>query len=218
MTEPDSGSFHTVTDPRQARLLTEPVSKEFFKPFLDHERSASEAAAMLRCSLNTILYRIKTLLRAGLVEVVRERPRKGRSVKVYRSLHDAYFIPFSVTPYATLEERLEVQAEPIFAGLIRAYAAALRQNERYGHHIFIGENGAVWTSDLLPDLTPTGQPVVYSDMTVRLREDDARALGQDLRALFERALKLDVHVGSSKTEQGYLCMVALLPVDKTYGT
>ncbi len=218
MTEPDSGSFHTVTDPTQARLLTEPVSKEFFKPFLAHERSASEAAAMLRCSLNTILYRIKTLLRASLLEVVRERPRKGRSVKVYRSVHDAYFIPFSETPYATLEERLGVQAEPIFAGLIRAYAAALRRNERYGHHIFIGENGAVWTSDLLPDLATTGQPVVYSDMTVRLREDDARALGRDLRALFERALKLDVHVGSTKTEQGYLCMVALLPVAETYGT
>ncbi len=218
MTEPDSGRFHTVTDTEQARLLTEPVSKEFLKPFLAHERSASEAATMLRCSLNTTLYRIKMLIRAGLLEVVRERPRKGRAVKVYRSVHDAYFIPFSVTPYATLEERLVVQAEPIFAGLIRAYAAALRQNERYGHHIFIGENGAVWTSDLLPDLTPTGQPVVYSDTTVRLREDDARALGQDLRALFERALKLDVHVGSTKTEQGYLCMVTLLPVAETYGT
>jgi len=142
MTEPNSGSFHTVTDPEQARLLTEPVSKKFFKPFLARERSASEAAAMLRCSLNTTLYRIKTLLRAGLIEVVRERPRKGRTVKVYRSVHDTYFIPFNVTLYATLEERLDVQAEPIFAGLIRAYAAALRQNQRYGHHIFIGEDGA----------------------------------------------------------------------------
>ena len=50
---------------------------------------------MMGCSLNTMLYRIKTLLlRAGLLEVVREEPRKGRAVKIYRSVHDAYFIPF----------------------------------------------------------------------------------------------------------------------------
>lgn len=216
MTELNSGSFYTVTDAEQARLLTEPKSKEFFKPFLACERSASEAAALMGCSLNAMLYRIKTLLRAELIGVVSEVPRKGRTVKVYRSLHDAYFVPFSVTPYATLEERLEVQAEPIFAGLIRAYAAALRQNQRYGHHIFIGENGAVWTSDLLPELTPTGQPVVYSDMTVRLRDEDARALGQEFRALFEQALRLGIEASGDGAAQNYLCMVALLPFESTH--
>ena len=216
MTEPNSGSFHTVTDAEQARLLTEPVSKEFFKPFLTRERSASEAAAVMQCNLNTMLYRIKTLLRAGLIGVVGERPRKGRTVKVYRSLHDTYFVPFSVTPYATLEERLGVQAEPIFAGLIRAYAAALRQNQRYGHHIFIGENGAVWTSDLLPELSPTGRPVVYSDMTVRMREEDARALGQELSSLFARAVRLGAQTHSDDAAQSYLHMVALLPLEEGY--
>jgi hypothetical protein len=216
MPGPNSGSFHTVTDPEQARLLMEPVSKEFFKPFLAHERSASEAATLVRCSLNTMLYRIKTLVHAGLIEVVREQPRKGRTIKVYRSLHDAYFVPFSVTPYATLEERLGVQAEPIFAGLIRAYAAALKQNERYGHHIFIGENGAVWTSDLLPVLSPTGQPVVYSDMTVRLRAEDARALGQELSGLFARAVQLGAQAHNDDAAQSYLHMVALLPLEEGY--
>ena len=86
MTVPDSGSFFTVTDSEQARLLTEPVSKEFFKPFLARERSASEAAEMMQCSLNTMLYRIKTLLRAELLKVVHEEPRKGRAVKIYRSV------------------------------------------------------------------------------------------------------------------------------------
>ena len=216
MTDSDSGRFYTVTDSEQARLLTEPMSKEFFKPFLAHKRSASEAATVIQCSLNTMLYRIKTLMRAGLIEVVEERPRKGRTIKVYCSVHDAYFVPFNVTPYATLEERLEVQAEPIFAGLIRAYAAALRQNERYGHHIFIGEDGAVWTSDLLPELTPTGQPVVYSDMTVRLRDDDARVLGQELRSLFERAIRLGIQTTGDGEAQNYMHMVALLPLQEGY--
>lgn len=215
MTEPDSGSSYTVTDPEQARLLTEPVSKEFFKPFLAHERSASEAAEMLGADLNTTLYRVKTLLKAGLLEVTRELPRKGRAVKLYRSVHDAYFVPFNVTPYATLEERLWVQAKPIFADLVGAYAAALRDNERSGHHVFIGDNGAVWTSDKLPALTPTGLPLTYSDMTVRLRDDDARAVGQGLQALFGRALGAETAAG----DEGrlYTCMVALLPLETSPG-
>lgn len=214
MTEPDSGSFYTVTDPEQARLLTEPVSKEFFKPFLAHERSASEAAAVMKCSLNTVLYRIKTLLRAGLLQVVREVPRKGRAVKRYRSVHDAYFVPFHVTPYATLEERLWVQAKPLFADLVGAYAGALRINERYGHHIFIGHNGAVWTSDLLPDLTPMGLPVVYSDMPAHLEDEDARTVGRELQEVFGRALELGAKVTREGKSHAYLCMVALLPVDE----
>ena len=216
MTEPDSGSFYTVTDPEQARLLTEPVSKEFFKPFLAHERSAAEAAEILKASLNTTLYRIKTLLRAGLLEVTRERPRKGRAVKLYRSVHDAYFVPFHVTPYATLEERLWVQARPIFTDLISAYAAALRQNERSGHHVFIGDNGVVWTSDKLPALTPTGLPLTYADMNVRLRDDDARAVGLGLQALFGRALEAEMGAETAAGDKGqlYTCVVALLPLEK----
>ncbi len=209
MTVSNSGSFFTVTDTEQARLLTEPASKEFFKPFLAHERSAAEAAAIMRCSLNTMLYRIKTLLRAGLLEVVQEKQRKGRAVKIYRSAHDAYFIPFSVTPYATLEERLEVQAEPIFAGLIRSYAATLKQNERYGHHIFIGDNGAVWTSDLLPELTSAGLPTIYFDAYGSLREDDARALGQELKSFRERVMRLGMRAEDG--DATYFYMVALLP-------
>lgn len=212
MPEPDSGSFYTVTNPEQARLLTEPVSKEFFKPFLARERSASEAADILKAGLNTTLYRIKTLLRAGLLEVTREVPRKGRAVKIYRSVHDAYFVPFNVTPYATLEERLWVQARPIFNGLIGAYAAALRATDLYGHHVFIGRNGAVWTSDLLPDQTPTGLPLTYSDMDVRLKDEDARVVGQGLNDLFGQAVKLATEAADQ--DRRYLCLVTLLPLEE----
>ena len=90
-----------------------------------------------------------------------------------------------------LEERLEVQAKPIFGGLIRSYAAALKQNERYGHHIFLNKNGVVWTSDLLPRQTPAGQPNIFTDVYIRLRDEDAHALGKELSELLGRALELD---------------------------
>jgi hypothetical protein len=216
MLRPDSGSFHTVTEPEQARLLTEPTSKEYFKPFLAQERSAAEAATVANCSLNTMLYRIKTFLQAGLLEVVRVVPRKGRAVKIYRSVHDAYFIPFKATPYATLEEGLEAHAAPIFAELLQAYAAALRARAYYGHHLFVDEGGVVWTSDLLPELTPSDRPVVFSDVRIRLRDEDARVLGRDLRELFDRALHLDAQAHGDPAAKRYLLLVGLMPDDEQH--
>ena len=82
MTLPDSGSPYTVTDTAQARLLTEPRSRDFFKPFLARERSASQAAEELGCSLNTLLYRIKTFLQADLLHVTRQERRAGGSSSI----------------------------------------------------------------------------------------------------------------------------------------
>ena len=211
MASPNSGSPHRVTDPRQAHLLTEPRSKDFFKPFLARERSVKEAADLLGCSLNTMLYRVGVMLDAGLIEVVQTRARAGRTVKVYRSVHEAYFVPFSVTPYATLEERLEVQARPLFAHLISAYAAVLRQNDLYGHEILRGENGAVWTTDRVPGATPGGLPTLFSDMTARLTHAEAGQLAQILHNAFARALQPGEGRAESQSSGPYLLMVALLP-------
>ncbi len=227
MTDPDSGSFpagnfHTVSDPTQARLLTEPKSKAFFKPFLAAERSASEAAAELGCGLSRVLYRIKTLLDAGLLEPTREKKRKGRAIKYYRSVHDAYFVPFVLTPYATLEERLEAQAAPIFADLIRSYADALGRSERYGNYLFRTTDGAVATTDAVPELLPSGLPVTYSDTVVRLSKEEAVQLAAALRALFEGAVARDAgaraitNQAEARAEtaeaKDYFLMVAMMPL------
>ncbi len=102
---------YEVHDPLQARLLTHPVSKEFFKPFLARERTVSQTAAELGRSVSATLYRVKTFLRAGLLYVAREEKRSGRPIKHYRSVADAFLIPSETTPYAGLEERLSAQLE-----------------------------------------------------------------------------------------------------------
>jgi DNA-binding Lrp family transcriptional regulator len=215
MTVFDLGSLHPVTDPHQARLLTEPRSKTFFKPFLAREQSAKEAADAIECSLNAMLYRVKVMVDAGLIRLVGTRPRAGRAVKVYRSVHDAYFVPFALTPYATLEERLWVQGRPIFANLIRAYASALRASELYGHAILRDENGAVWTTDRLPDATPQGLPTVYSDTVTPLSNDEALEIAQALRDILVRGVRPRP---TNSPKSPYLLMLALLPIEEPQPT
>ncbi len=196
-------------------MLTEPRSKTFFKPFLAREQSVKEAADAVGCSLNAMLYRVKVMVDAGLIRLVDTRPRAGRAVKVYRSIHEAYFVPFALTPYATLEERIWVQGRPIFANLIRAYASALRANELYGHAILRGENGAVWTTDHLPDTTPQGLPTVFSDMVTPLSGDEAHEIAKALRDTFVRGVRTSPAEGGTSA---YFLMVALLAIEEPQST
>jgi hypothetical protein len=215
MTGLDSGSFYIVKSAKQAQFLTEPKSKEFLMPFLARERSVTQAAKELGCNVNTMLYRVKTLRAAKLIKVTRREKRKGREIKYYRSVHDAYFIPFKLTSYATLEERLEAQAEPIFANLINAYAHALKQNERFGNYVLRGPTGGVMTTDFVPDFTPSGLPIVYSDMTTSLSKQEAVVIAEGLRDFFRQGFMADGQSKHSNTQRhNYLMMVALLPMNE----
>lgn len=218
MTRPDSPGPHSphlfpVTDPRQAALLTDPTSKAYFAPFLARDRTVKEAAEVVGCALNTMLYRVKVMLRAGLLRVVETRPRGGRAIKVYRSVHDAYFVPFSLTPYATLEERVVVQGQPLFARLTAAYAAALQAHNLSGNALLLGENGAVWTTDFPPAVTRGGNSLVFSDMTVHLDQAEAREVAARLADTFSRAVQAEQGASPSARTIQYVMMVALLPLE-----
>jgi hypothetical protein len=186
------------------------VKKRFFVPFLAHERRVAEAAAEVGCSVNRMLYQVRALVNAGLLQILREEPRAGRAVRVYRSVHDAYFVPFSATPYNTLEQRITVQGDPIWTGLVAAYADALRRSRRHGH-LLRRTGETVQTTDQLPDTTPSGQALFWSDSTILLRDADARRLGEEVRQWYENAQRLSFEARDDRTTRRYLCLAALLP-------
>jgi len=152
MTAQDSGrppaeAFHTVTDPEQARLLSDPASFRFFEPFVARERSVTAAAEEVGCPLDTMLYRAKTFVKAGLLQVSRLEKRAGRPIKHYRSVHDAYFIPFEVTPYAGLEERVREHHRAKEETVVSAAAKLLRDFGHEGYEFYRHtESDTVWSN------------------------------------------------------------------------
>ena len=92
-----------VTDPAQARLLSEPQSLRFLGPFVGRERSASRAAQELEVSLHRMIYRVKRLQVLGLIKA---SSVTGRT-RSYRAVANAFFVPFSATNAETGEQLLE---------------------------------------------------------------------------------------------------------------
>lgn len=210
---PSPASFHTVNDPEQARFLSDQKSLRFFSPFLATDNTVAGAARGLGCALHTVLYRVRTFLEAGLLRVTREEKRAGRAVKIYRSVHDAYFVPFSVTPYADLEERIGEQLEPLNEELVRGFASVLKQIGHDGRRLYRDADGLVGSeagkeAGLGIDYDNPAWPVVYdAQQQLYLPRDEARALQRELRDLHAHYLsRREVSAGDR-----YLLYVALVP-------
>ena len=221
MADPDSASpapeaFHVVEDPVQARLRSNPTAVRYFEPYLARDRTVKGAADEVGVPLDTMLYRVRRVLAAGLLRVVREEPRAGRAIKVYRSAAEAYFVPFHATPYADLAERLRQELGPFLNESTDILARLLSRMGVEGRRLFRTTEGEVWqdASDTAarrfdPEASHV-PPVEWTSGRLRLREEDAREMLHELRSLWRR-----MHERQVAAEEGavYRVMVMLVPED-----
>ncbi|GAA4006804.1 hypothetical protein GCM10022631_18020 [Deinococcus rubellus] len=187
---------HTVTEPELARVLTDPVARRYYEPFLACSLSATAAAQEIGCALDTLLYRIRVFQKVGLLVVVEQQRRKGRAIKIYRTRFDAYFVPHQVTPFASLEERLYLMAEPHIRDWARSAAGRLQARGIEGVRLHRDIYGQVWSESaaevsslsaldphsLKHPLRPPGFDVMT---TLYLERQEAQALQQALAELLE---------------------------------
>lgn len=203
MIERDSGSppptdFHVVSSPAQAALLSDPATLRYFEPFLAREVSASAAAEEAGVRLDTLLYRVRRFLAAGLLLVAREQPRRGRPIKIYRSSAEAYFVPFGMTPYVDLAERLKEETSDFIAASYAGMAKVLARHGADGRRLYRKADGTVWrdmADASLRRFRAEGDPGGPADAymgKVNLREGDALALHAEVKALLDKAVGLHV--------------------------
>ena len=197
-----------VTDPQQVQALGDPVARSFFLPFLGRENRIAEAAAEVGCSVNAMLYRVRRLVDIGLLELVREEPRAGRPVKVYRSVHPAYFVPFAAAEPGFLRQRVGAHTGPRRNELLDAYVEVLRRDQQHGR-LFRRSGKRVETVQRLPDTDVTGRPVVWAEGAVLLTDEEAAKLAAKLRRWYAKAERRS-GTGDANARP-YLLHTALLP-------
>lgn len=215
---PAADAFHRVEDDAQARMLADPGVLRYFRPFLARETTVGDAAADVDCPPATMLYRVRTFVRAGLLRVVRERPRAGRPIKVYRSAHDAYLVPFARTPHASLEEAFTAVYADTYRRIARAQARRFARSGWAGYRLFRDGDGETWFEGA-PDADrtfdpndPDLPPGFDFTLDLTLPRAEAHALQSQLVSLLE-------HYRGHATDEArghgdrYLFTVALVPVE-----
>ena len=216
---PPSEAFYRVETEHQAKLLSHPERDHYVHIFMGRECSVSAAAQVLGCSLQTMHYRVKQLVKANLVRITREERRVGRAVKYYRAVSDAFFIPDTLTQYADLEERLTADFKPTLSRITKGLADGVRREGRTGECRYLDEQGNLSSYGGVekPDGTiefnleyPFRLPNTDQRGSVHLTDEEARELAQELGALFDR-FSGRANVPKSGKEYAFIYALVLAP-------
>jgi DNA-binding transcriptional ArsR family regulator len=209
-----------VKEKERAAVLLEDKTLRFLVPFVGRESSADDAAKQLGVSLTTLVYQLKRLQGFGLLELIREKKRRGSSIKLYRATGDAFFIPFRATPYERPEELLLRDYDPLHRKLLACFLEAaieflgMRSVDEFGLRITLeGKHLSVRHAPnpkrtLEVDPTKADAPAILNQWEeLKLNFEDAKALQRDLATVLNRY--------RSKSGSGsYLAHVAVAPTTK----
>ena len=213
MEERKSPSIRIVQDTDVADLLMDPVTLRQLEPFLGREATVSTAADALAERPNTVLKRVQRFVDLGLLRVVREEPRAGRAIKIYRTTADIFFVPFEATSAETFEAAL-AERERYWEEQLRTHVVRARREAfpNWGTRIYRDAAGRLQiqmatNSERNTDpLSPSSPPALsaWRDQ-VYLDYADAKALQ---RELFELLLRYQ----SKRGAQRYIVHAGLAPL------
>lgn len=202
-----------VTEAAVAAALMNPRTLRQLEPFLDRERTVLDAARETGVKANTMLARVKRFTILGLLNVVREEPRAGRALKVYRSSAASFFVPYEITPSETLEVAMR-ERERYWETLLRKNVVQVRSEDvgSWGTRIYRDTRGrlqiqAAVTPEQNYTLLAPERPAALSAWrdAVYLDFDDAKALQ---REMFELLKKYQQKAGA----QRYILHLGLAPI------
>jgi|SRR5690606_29182083 len=210
---PASAKVAVISDPKAAKVLLDPDTRNHLAPFIGRAAGISQAAAGSGEKENTTLKRVRRFVELGLLEVVAELPRAGRAVKLYRTTAEVFFVPFEATGSESLEAALAERDRNLESLLRRSVVQArLDSIGTWGTRIYRDVRGRLQVQTALtPDSNVTSldaeAPAVLSAWrdSLALDFEDAKALQREMFELLQRYLQKE---GS----QRYVVHLGLAPV------
>lgn len=213
-------NWFTVTDRKAAKLLSDPEARRWLEPFLGQETTIKNAAQTLDLSLNTMLHKTRRLEKVGLVKVTKVQKRKGRAIKYYQTVADAFFIPYSASPYASPEEWLiedfKSREDILSENIMKSGMAWAKEQgyDSFGKRVFMSSNRKL-TADFAfgpqeeVNLLHPNAPAIFTTFSeLHLTQEKAKELQTELIQLFGKYQQSE-NQGSS---QSYLLRLAMAKI------
>lgn len=206
-----------VTDASAADALLDPYTLRHLEPFFS-PTSVGQAARETGEKANTVLSRVRRFVKLGLVKVVSEQQRAGRSIKLYQTVAEVFFVPFEATSADSLE-RMMAERDSYWEDLLRRAVVQARAEEvgSWGTRIYKDRRGRLQVQTALtPDSNYTmldkGHAAALSSWrdSVYLDFEDAKALQRELFALLQR-------YHQKAGAQRYIVRLGMAPVAKNSG-
>jgi DNA-binding transcriptional ArsR family regulator len=200
-------------------MLLDPEMLRVLSLFVLFERPAASVAEELGMPLSTLLYRLKRLRHAGLLELSRIERRAGSAVRHYRAVSDAFFVPYNLTPLETPEALLEREHAPrqrrLERNLVRTGRSQFdgRGQPAFGLRVVLEGDQLVVRNALGPD-TDWNFLGPHTPAIVDLWAEDVRLEFEDAKALQAEMCDLLKRYRARSGPQGYIVRVAMAPLDQ----
>jgi hypothetical protein len=107
---------YLVEHPLAARLLADPDLAVCLKPFMKGPATVKDLAQARGISLQRAHYRVGLFLKAGLLEPVGVRRRRGRPIRLYRAVDTDFRIPRKLVPERILRALEAAQSWQVAKG------------------------------------------------------------------------------------------------------
>jgi DNA-binding MarR family transcriptional regulator len=177
MESPDLSRAHRVEAGAQAAALDHPLRWRLLLACARRERSLTELARQLGQPLKKLHYHLAPLVDSGLLQVSRIEPRRGRPIRHYRAIAEAFVVSLADI------------GEPVGETLAREQRRSLAEeaNRReLSLHYHLGPEGGVRV--LLVDPEGSSRPSRAFDhwKNLRLTAEQRKALAEDLTAVIAR--------------------------------
>lgn len=169
------------------RSLVRDEAAHYLAPFLHEDHSVGEAAELLHVSLPKMHYWVRSLYDAGLLEVVAETARKGRAIKRYQAVASEFVVPAEALP----EGHFEGVMRRTNAEMTQALSAAAPEWVIAGDFRITASSPTRGSQDrILREGTTFGAVTHQSGCSLRITEEQARELAEEIKALRDRWIAL----------------------------
>lgn len=195
-----------ITNQAAANFLLNSNYSHYLHPFIEQEKSLSEAAKTLNVKLSSFYHHAKKMLELKLIKVTGETIRNKHRIKLYNAIDEVLIVPISATSSIDLTSHLQELGirNASYMGEIQA-EAMLRQTKdwafriaKYGTgvgQVFAGKDGQGKYQSAFS--FPESYPTYWNELSLNLELDAAKAIQADLIKLFEKYQDLASDKGKS---------------------
>lgn len=205
-----NASSYSVVTMEVARLLRDPDHLRYIAPFIGQARLIHDVAKEINSTLSTTYRRVRRYCDVGILEVVAEKERNGKSLKYYRSVAASFFIPSHLLEdMSDHSKRWQAHWEDDFQrGLHYAYG---HQLQTWGDRIYRRDGVLTIRAAKNPheDIEPLAadMPAVVTTFHDSLYLDFRHA-----KAFQRELLQLAEKYQQQQGEQRYMMQLRLVPV------
>lgn len=99
--------IHLLTELAHVKILADPLRQRVLRALVDEEKTATQLVGEIEEAPSNLHYHVEQLRGAGLVELVRESPKRGTTEKYYRAVAKRFEIAPGLLKLAATDAEVE---------------------------------------------------------------------------------------------------------------